>query len=49
MKNILILLFFGVVVFLEVRNKNMKDYGVKEIGLIILTLLIALGFMRAFF
>jgi len=49
MKNILILVFFGAVVFLEVRNKKTKDYGVKEWGLIILTVLIALGFMRVFF
>jgi hypothetical protein len=48
MKNILILIFFGVVVFLEVRNKKMKDYGVKEVGLIILTIIIAIGFIRAF-
>jgi hypothetical protein len=49
MKNIFILIFFGVMVFLEVRNKKMKDYGVKEVGLIILTALIALGFIRVFF
>jgi hypothetical protein len=49
MKNILILIFFAVVVFLEVRNKKMKDYGVKEVGLIILTALIAFGFIRVLF
>jgi hypothetical protein len=49
MKSILVLIFFGVVVFLEVRNKKMKDFGVKEWGLIILTALIALGFIRVFF